>query len=154
MISTALSALNSLASYQLQPKSTSTQPEQQNTGTESVKVTLSNGVRDPDYSYQRLLNQANAAANQKQQAQAAEAEPQESQKAIDSDQLEKMLQQVLDNKTGLDRKKLEELQEKIDALMNKEGELSDAEQKQLELLQQQKEAIIKQAAEKLAAEQN
>ncbi|WP_337843092.1 hypothetical protein [Rheinheimera sp.] len=153
MISSALSSLSYVAGYQLQPTGLSAQPAP-DSDTEAVKVTLSSGVRDPDYTYQRLLNQANAAANRQYEADAGNTATDETQGQIDSDRLEQMLQQVLDNKTGLDRKKLEELQQKIDALMAKEGELTDAEQQQLELLQQQKEAVIKEAAAKLAGEQN
>lgn len=153
MISSALSAQSYVAGYPLQPTGSLAQRNPAS-DTDAVKVTLSSGVRDPDYTYQRLLNQANAAANRQYGVDSGNTATDETQGQIDSDRLEQMLQQVLDNKTGLDRKKLEELQQKIDALMAKEGELTDAEQQQLELLQQQKEAVIKEAAAKLAAEQN
>ncbi len=49
-------------------------------------------------------------------------------------------------KSGIDRKKLEEIEEKIEALTNKKGELSDAEKAQLDMLQKQKEQLVKEAA--------
>jgi len=122
------------------------------------KVTLSNGEREPDYTYASLLNNANARTQHtpmnETNSTASEPDVLDDDNSVDSDRLEKMLQQVLDRKVGLDRKKLEEIEEKIDALTAKEGELSEADQKQLELLQQQKDTLIKQAGEKLAAQQN
>ncbi len=70
----------------------------------------------------------------------------------ETDRLTKMMQQVLDGKLGIDRKKLEEIEEKIDELVNKEGELTEAEKSQLEILQKQKEQLIKEGAKKLTEE--
>ena len=64
------------------------------------------------------------------------------------------MQQVLDAKLGVDRKKLEEIEEKIEALANKKGELTDADKAQLEMLQKQKEQLIKEGAKKLKEEES
>ena len=70
------------------------------------------------------------------------------------DRLATMMQQVLDAKLGIDRKKLEEIEEKIEALANKKGKLTDAEKSQLEMLQKQKEQLIKEGSKKLIEEES
>lgn len=112
------------------------------------KVSLSGGEQEPDLTYQHLAKNANKAPS----AEASEQNEQKSEELKDSNRLAKMMQQVLDAKMGIDRKKLEEIEEKIEALTSKEGELTDAEKAQLEILQKQKEQLIKEGAKKLTEE--
>jgi anti-sigma28 factor (negative regulator of flagellin synthesis) len=113
------------------------------------KVSLSGTEQNQPLTYQHL-----AKANQTAKAdQDNSSQPTQQNSGIkDSDPLAKMMQQILDAKLGMDRKKLEEIDQKIEALLSKEGELSSAEQSQLELLQKQKEQFIKDGAKKLTNE--
>lgn len=114
------------------------------------KVSLSDGQPDPDMTYQHLAanNTQNPSGSYDKSSQNTEAE----EPLKDTNRLAKLLQQVLDSKMGVDRKKLEEIEEKIEALTNKEGELNEAEKAQLEMLQKQKEQLIKDGAKKLVEE--
>ncbi len=114
------------------------------------KVSLSDRQTTPELTYQHLAKNSTTSssgdkANTESSAKATKEDP---------DRLSKMMQQVLDAKTGIDRKKLQEIEEKIEALTNKEGELTKAEQVQLELLQKQKEQLLKEAAKKLTEQQS
>jgi hypothetical protein len=117
------------------------------------KVYLSSGQPEQDFTYDHLLKRRPAVSsesgNEPEAQQKAELERPES-----SDRLAALMQQVLDAKMGVDRKKLEEIDEKIQALLNKEGPLTDAEKAQLEMLQKQKEQLIKEGAKKLTEEEN
>lgn len=62
--------------------------------------------------------------------------------------LEQLMQAMLDRRTGLDREKWDELQEKIDELQSLD-ELSDDQKKQLEQLLKQQEELTKEAAERM-----
>ena len=116
------------------------------------KVSLSAGQPDPDMTYQHL------ASHHKQKPSASSDTSQQNKDAAEPlkepDRLAKMMQQVLDAKLGVDRKKLEEIEEKIEALTTKEGELSDAEKAQLDMLQKQKEQLIKDGSKKLIEEKS
>ncbi len=112
------------------------------------KVSLSGGQQEADLTYQHLAKNTNKA----QSAEASEQNQEKSEELQDTNRLAKMMQQVLDAKMGVDRKKLEEIEEKIEALTNKEGKLTDAEKAQLEILQKQKEQLIKEGAKKLTEE--
>lgn len=118
------------------------------------KVSLSGGQQEPDMTYQHLAKSSiNPVAGSEDTAQ---GNNETSDKLVkeDPDRLKKMMQQVLDGKMGVDRKKLEDIDEKIEALANKEGELTDAEKAQLEILQKQKEQLIKEGAKKLTEEES
>lgn len=111
------------------------------------KVSLSDGKPDPDMTYQHL-----ATSNRTPAPEGASKKNNESNDKPDKaepDRLDTLMLQVLDAKMGIDRKKLEEIEKKIEALLNKEGELTQAEKTQLELLQKQKEQLIKESAKKL-----
>ncbi|MDR7120063.1 hypothetical protein [Rheinheimera soli] len=113
------------------------------------KVSLSDGKPDPDMTYQHL------ATSNRTQPPASEGTTQKNNEANDQldkkdpDRLDTLMLQVLDAKMGIDRKKLEEIEKKIEALLNKEGELTEAEKTQLDILQKQKEQLIKESAKKL-----
>lgn len=106
------------------------------------KVSLSSGLQEPALTYQHLAKHNRASTESGIQNEQLEQ----------PDRLATLMHQVLDGKLGIDRKKLEEIEEKIEALTNKKGELSDAEKSQLEMLQKQKEQLIKEAAKKLVEE--
>lgn len=110
------------------------------------KVSLSSGLQEPALTYQHLAKHNTASTESGIQNQDKNESLQQ------PDRLATLMQQVLDGKLGIDRKKLEEIEEKIEALTNKKGELSDAEKSQLEMLQKQKEQLIKEAAKKLVEE--
>jgi hypothetical protein len=117
------------------------------------KVSLSDGQTTPELTYQHLAKSSiTSGSGDKANTESSAKETKETKE--DPDRLSKMMQQVLDAKTGIDRKKLEEIEEKIEALTNKEGELTKAEQVQLELLQKQKEQLLKEAAKKLTEQQS
>ena len=116
------------------------------------KVSLSSGQQEPDMTYQHLAKNSNGSISKSEEP--AEQNQEKTDQLKEPDRLTKMMQQVLDAKMGVDRKKLEEIEEKIEALANKEGELSDAEKAQLEILQKQKEQLIKEGAKKLTEEQS
>lgn len=116
------------------------------------KVSLSGGEQQQDMTYQHLAKNNRAASGSSEQTSSQTKEHEEP--AVETDRLAKMLQQVLDGKLGIDRKKLEEIEQKIEALTNKEGELTDADKAQLELLQKQKQQLIKEGAKKLTEEQS
>lgn len=67
---------------------------------------------------------------------------------VDSDYLQQLLQAMLDQRTGLDRKKWEELQEKIEALQSLD-ELTDSQKTQLEQLLKAQEALMKEAVDRM-----
>jgi hypothetical protein len=106
------------------------------------KVSLSSGLQEPALTYQHLAKHNRASTESGIQNEQLEQ----------PDRLTTLMQQVLDGKLGIDRKKLEEIEDKIEALTSKKGELSDAEKSQLEMLQKQKEQLIKEAAKKLVEE--
>lgn len=74
--------------------------------------------------------------------------PPENQLQDEKPVLEQLMQAMLDRKTGLDREKWDELQEKIDALQGLD-ELSDDQKRQLEQLLKQQEELTKEAAERM-----
>lgn len=122
-------------------------------GSYTDKVSLSDGQTTPELTYQHLAKSSiTSGSGDKANTESSAKETQETKE--DPDRLSKMMQQVLDAKTGIDRKKMEEIEEKIEALTNKEGELTKAEQVQLELLQKQKEQLLKEAAKKLTEQQS
>lgn len=111
------------------------------------KVSLSAGKPDPDMTYQHL-----ATSNRTPAPEASTQKNNETNDQLDKkepDRLDTLMLQVLDAKMGIDRKKLEEIEKKIEALLNKEGELTEAEKTQLDILQKQKEQLIKESAKKL-----
>lgn len=116
------------------------------------KVSLSSGQPEPDMTYQHLAKNNNSSMSKSEDK--AEQNKEQTDPLKEPDRLATMMQQVLDAKLGIDRKKLEELDEKIEALANKEGELTDAEEAQLEMLQKQKEQLIKEGAKKLTEEES
>jgi hypothetical protein len=114
------------------------------------KVSLSSGQPEPEVTYQHLAkNSSNSMSGSADSSKPTEEKNEESK---EPDRLATLMQQVLDGKLGVDRKKLEEIEEKIDELVNKEGELTEAEKSQLEILQKQKEQLIKEGAKKLTEE--
>ena len=115
------------------------------------KVSLSDGQPDPDMTYQHLAASQKPGPSDSYDKSSKNTETEEPLK--DTNRLAKLLQQVLDAKTGVDRKKLEEIEQKIEALTNKGAELSDAEKAQLEILQKQKEQLLKEGSKKLIEEQ-
>lgn len=116
------------------------------------KVSLSGGQQEPDLTYQHLAkNNSNSMSTSEG---SGERNKETTDKLKEPDRLATLMQQVLDAKMGVDRKKLEEIEEKIEALANKEGELTDAEKAQLEMLQKQKEQLIKEGAKKLTEEES
>lgn len=116
------------------------------------KVSLSTGQQEPDMTYQHLANNNNNSTPKSEDTGTQNNE--QKARLKEPDRLATMMQQVLDAKLGIDRKKLEEIEEKIQALANKEGELTDAEKSQLEMLQKQKEQLIKEGAKKLTEEES
>lgn len=112
------------------------------------KVSLSGGGPEPDMTYQHLAKNNSMS----QSGDMGEQNKEKDQQLKDTDRLAKMMQQVLDGKMGVDRKKLEEIEDKIKALTGKEGELTDADKAQLEMLQKQKEQLIKEGAKKITEE--
>ncbi len=114
------------------------------------KVSLSSGQQEPALTYQHL-----AQTNHNTPSGPAEPDKQNDdtkEQFTQEDRLTKLMQQALDAKLGIDRKKLEEIEDKIKALSAKEAELTDAEKSQLEILQKQKEQLIKEGAKKLTEE--
>ncbi|CAM5183554.1 hypothetical protein [Alishewanella longhuensis] len=67
---------------------------------------------------------------------------------ITSDYLQQLLQAMLDQRTGFDREKWEELQEKIAALQSLD-ELTDGQQQELEQLLKAQEALMQEAADRM-----
>lgn len=116
------------------------------------KVSLSSGQQEQDMTYQHLAKNNNNTMSKSEDMGGQNKENND--KLKEPDRLATLMQQVLDGKLGIDRKKLEEIEEKIEALANKEGELTDAEQSQLEMLQKQKEQLIKEGAKKLTEEES
>lgn len=116
------------------------------------KVSLSDGRPEPDMTYQHLAKSSKTPTSISQETVQNNKETNDPQNKEDPDRLDKLMQQVLDAKVGIDRKKLEEIEKKIEALLNKEGELTDAEKSQLEILQKQREQLIKEGAKKLIEE--
>lgn len=113
------------------------------------KVSLSDGQQEPELTYLHLAKNTNSSTSGSEDT---SKQNEKSEPVVETDRLAKMMQQVLDSKLGIDRKKLEEIDEKIKALTEKEGELTDAEQSQLEMLQKQKEQLIKDGTKKLTEE--
>lgn len=113
------------------------------------KVSLSNGQPDPDMTYQHLANSSRSPVSPSEDIGQKNTGTTDKLDKEAPDRLAKMMQQVLDSKLGVDRKKLGEIEEKIEALTSKEGELNDAEKAQLEMLQKQKEQLIKEGTKKL-----
>ncbi|EGM77430.1 hypothetical protein Rhein_2463 [Rheinheimera sp. A13L] len=111
------------------------------------KVSLSAGKPVPDMTYQHLAtrNRTPASEGTTQKNNETNNKPDKE----EPDRLDTLMLQVLDAKMGIDRKKLEEIEKKIEALLSKEGELTQAEKTQLEILQKQKEQLIKESAKKL-----
>lgn len=116
------------------------------------KVSLSSGQQEPDLTYQHLAKNNNSSMSKSEDT--AEQNKETNDQLKEPDRLAKMMQQVLDAKMGVDRKKLEEIEDKIKALTEKEGELTDADKAQLEMLQKQKEQLIKEGAKKLTEEES
>ncbi|MBU0911421.1 MAG: hypothetical protein KKF22_02650 [Gammaproteobacteria bacterium] len=116
------------------------------------KVSLSGGQQEQDMTYQHLAKNNNSSMSES--ADMSRQSQEKTDQLKEPDRLATMMQQVLDAKLGIDRKKLEEIEEKIEALANKEGELTEAEQAQLEVLQKQKEQLIKEGAKKLTEEES
>lgn len=116
------------------------------------KVSLSSGQQEPDLTYQHLAKNNNGSMSESTDTSSQSKE--KSDQLKETDRLTKMMQQVLDGKLGIDRKKLEEIEDKIKALTEKEGELTDADKAQLEMLQKQKEQLIKEGAKKLTEEES
>jgi hypothetical protein len=114
------------------------------------KVSLSGGEQQQALTYQHLAKNNKAAAGSEDNGSHTK---ENEEPAAETDRLAKMMQQVLDGKLGIDRKKLEEIEQKIEALTNKEGELTEADKAQLELLQKQKEQLMKEGTKKLTEEQ-
>lgn len=115
------------------------------------KVSLSSGQQEPDMTYQHVAKNNNSSMSES--ADLSSQSKEKNDQVKETDRLTKMMQQVLDGKLGIDRKKLEEIEEKIEALANKEGELTEAEKAQLEVLQKQKEQLVKEGAKKLTEEE-
>lgn len=111
------------------------------------KVSLSDGQQEPALTYSHLAKSNNSSLSEEPSTQNEEDD-----QLPDTSRLANMMQQVLDAKMGIDRKKLEEIEKKIEALLSKEGELTDAEKAQLDILQKQKEQLIKESAKKLTEE--
>lgn len=111
------------------------------------KVSLSDGQQEPALTYSHLAKNNSSSLPEEPSTQNKEDE-----QLPDASRLTNMMQQVLDAKMGIDRKKLEEIEKKIEALLSKEGELTDAEKAQLDILQKQKEQLIKESAKKLTEE--
>ncbi|MDF3124773.1 hypothetical protein [Rheinheimera sp. 1928-s] len=111
------------------------------------KVSLSDGQQEPALTYIHL-----AKSNSSSLSEEPSKQNEENEQLTDTSRLANMMQQVLDAKMGIDRKKLEEIEKKIEALLSKEGELTDAEKAQLDILQKQKEQLIKESAKKLTEE--
>lgn len=116
------------------------------------KVSLSSGQQEPDLTYQHLAKNNNSSMSKSEDR--AEQNKETTDQLKEPDRLATLMQQVLDAKLGVDRKKLEEIEEKIEALANKKGELTDADKAQLEMLQKQKEQLIKEGAKKLKEEES
>lgn len=116
------------------------------------KVSLSSGQQEPNMTYQYLAKNNNSSMSKSEDR--SEQSKEKNAQLKEPDRLATMMQQVLDAKLGVDRKKLEEIEEKIQALANKKGELTDADKAQLEMLQKQKEQLIKEGAKKLTEEES
>ncbi|MBY0416633.1 MAG: hypothetical protein K2W88_01040, partial [Pararheinheimera sp.] len=86
------------------------------------KVSLSSGQQEPDMTYQHVAKNNNSSMSES--ADMSSQSKEKNDQVKETDRLTKMMQQVLDGKLGIDRKKLEEIEEKIEALANKEGELT------------------------------
>lgn len=69
-------------------------------------------------------------------------------KLTDSNHLPQLLQAMLDQRTGFDRKKWEELQEKIEALQSLD-KLTESEQQELDGLLKAQAALMQEAAERM-----
>lgn len=115
------------------------------------KVSLSGGQQESDMTYDFLAKNNNAVSKS---ADMGEQNKDNNDPLKAPDRLATLMQQVLDGKLGIDRKKLEEIEEKIEALANKKGELTDADKAQLEMLQKQKEQLIKEGSKKLIEEES
>lgn len=100
------------------------------------KVTL--GWQQPSATYQHIAPTQTA----EKTAAASNEQP------IDSSYLQQLMQAMLDQRTGFDREKWEELQEKIEALQSLD-ELTDSEKTQLEQLLKAQEALMKEAADRM-----
>lgn len=111
------------------------------------KVSLSSGQQEPELTYEHLAKNTNNV--QATAEETSEKSKEKNDPLKEPDRLATMMQQVLDAKLGVDRKKLEEIEDKIKALTEKEGELNEADKAQLEMLQKQKEQLIKEGAKKL-----
>jgi hypothetical protein len=116
------------------------------------KVSLSSGQQEQDMTYQHLAKNNNNTISKSEDM--GEQSKENNDKLKEPNRLATLMQQVLDAKLGVDRKKLEEIEEKIEALANKKGELTDADKAQLEMLQKQKEQLIKEGAKKLKEEES
>lgn len=116
------------------------------------KVSLSSGQQEQDMTYQHLAKNNNNTMSKSEDM--GEQNKENNDKLKEPDRLATMMQQVLDGKLGIDRKKLKEIEEKMEALANKEGELTDADKAQLEMLQKQKEQLIKEGSKKLTEEES
>lgn len=100
------------------------------------KVTL--GWQQPTATYQHLAPDQAAETT----ATAPNDQP------VASGYLQQLMQAMLDQRTGLDRKKWEELQEKIDVLQSLD-ELTDSQQQELEQLLKAQQALMQEAAERM-----
>lgn len=98
------------------------------------KVTL--GWQQPSATYQHLV------PDQTAEATAPNEQP------VASGYLPQLMQAMLDQRTGLDRKKWQELQEKIEALQSLD-ELTDGQQQELEQLLKAQQALMQEAAERM-----
>lgn len=100
------------------------------------KVTL--GWQQPSATYQHIAPTQTA----EKTATASNEQP------IDSGYLQQLMQAMLDQRTGFDREKWEELQEKIEVLQSLD-KLTDSEKTQLEQLLKAQEALMKEAADRM-----
>ena len=116
------------------------------------KVSLSSGQQEQDMTYQHLAKNNNNTMSKSEDM--CEQSSEKNDQLKEPNRLATMMQQVLDGKLGIDRKKLEEIEDKIKALTEKEGELTDADKAQLEMLQKQKEQLIKEGSKKLIEEES
>lgn len=116
------------------------------------KVSLSGGQQEPALTYTHMAK--NNSGSLPDTEHVSTQNEKENNQPGDTNRLGNIMLQVLDAKMGIDRKKLEEIEKKIEALLNKEGELTDAEKAQLDILQKQKEQLIKESAKKLTEEES
>lgn len=100
------------------------------------KVTL--GWQQPSATYQHLAPD--------QAAETTVTAPND--QPVASGYLQQLMQAMLDQRTGLDRKKWQELQEKIEALQSLD-ELTDGQQQELEQLLKAQQALMQEAAERM-----